>query len=477
MQIATIAVPVAVARVAAPAVGMNKLLKSLAIAALATLTACGGGGGGQTQTGGTGENETPPSEAPTDITIGTPITGTIDSATDVDSFRLPITEEGTLTITTTGAGNPSIRVLDATGMEIPGQQGSYVVTITATILERGGYVTIELYGGTLGQNYMATVHFSVAPVQTPPATDEERDAQGLEVSSDGTIRIGGNVLKVTHFERTDNVWKTGNLNRRSHVTCPGTPSRNTECAYTKTRQYGTVNIPGVGEVTNDVTTDPSDWQGSTDAGFDRLRQLFANSEKDVEELGELYGMQMVHIPVQLWTQDESDRCNVSAGDLACQDIGIHNVDVKSYGGYGQWMVFHTLDMFTTADAVDGVSNIWVGDMGAAFGQLFVDAGGDSRPKEALGSAFWRGAMVGREPATVGATFPDVHGKSEIEYDFGGHTVDVRFSEIVNSRTGSPASEPSFAWTGNSSEQGCIVLYSWPRKPSRQSRPPHYQGVH
>ena len=143
---------------------MTKLkILAVTVAATAMLSGCGGGGGNGTMP----ESGTPPS-----VAIGDQISGTVDSATDVDSFRLPIAEEGTLTITTAGTGNPSIRVLDAAGMEIPGQQGSYVVKITAVILDRGGYVTIEFYGGTVGQTYTATVEFTVSPVQNPPTTDD-----------------------------------------------------------------------------------------------------------------------------------------------------------------------------------------------------------------------------------------------------------------------------------------------------------------
>ena len=132
---------------------------------------------------------------PTDTTIGAPLSGTIDSATDVDAFKIPITDEGTLTITTAGTANPNIRVLDATGAEIPGMQGSYVVVITAVILERGGFITIEFYGGTVGQNYTATTQFQITSTQMPPMTDNPT----AKAKDAGQLLAEGRRLPVRHI--------------------------------------------------------------------------------------------------------------------------------------------------------------------------------------------------------------------------------------------------------------------------------------
>ncbi len=274
-----------------------------------------------------------------------------------------------------------------------------------------------------------------------PKIPENPVGLGLNITAGGQINIGDKVPDVTHFERTDSVFHLPDgTSQRSHVHCPGTDKNNTQCTFTRI----TTLLPGGGksELGPDLLSGLS---GSLDASFSRLRQLLANSD-DVEELGKLHGMSMVNIPVRLWTEEESARCNVSAGDVSCADIRLHDLIVDSYGGYGQWMVFHTLDNFTTEDKDDGVPNIWVGNWGSAFGQLYKNESGPSRPSATLGSAIWSGAMVGREPDSANAIGDEhVHGKSELEYNFSNHTVDVRFTNMVRRKSGNPASEPSWSW--------------------------------
>lgn len=128
------------------------------VAATAMLAGCGGGGGSDNGHAG-GQPEPTPSEPPT-ISLGSTITGTIDSATDVDSFKLPIAQEGTLTIATSGNANPNIRVLDASGTEIPGRRGSWVVDITKDALAKGKHVVVEFFGGTVGESYFGDFMFN-----------------------------------------------------------------------------------------------------------------------------------------------------------------------------------------------------------------------------------------------------------------------------------------------------------------------------
>ena len=136
------------------------------------LAACGGGGGsggsdgpgempGTGNTGGdSGNNDHPdtPADA-TNIMPDSPTAGRIDSATDVDYFRLEITEEGTLVLNTSGSANPFIQVYDAQGNEIPGTAGSWIISITQDILANGGFVIIKISGGISRESYILTTEF------------------------------------------------------------------------------------------------------------------------------------------------------------------------------------------------------------------------------------------------------------------------------------------------------------------------------
>ncbi len=141
----------------------------LAASALLALAACSGGGSGGKQ------NDGPPA-----ITLGERITGTVRSADHVDDRTLPITRPGTLTIATTGSSNRNIRVLDASGAEIPRQAGSWTVTITDAILAKGNYVIIQFYGGTVGESYSATTSFAADPAPDQPAGGGQAIANLLE---------------------------------------------------------------------------------------------------------------------------------------------------------------------------------------------------------------------------------------------------------------------------------------------------------
>ena len=182
-----------------------------ALAALALgllLSACGGGGGGGGNSnngddgspmsgsgndggnsggnndGGDGNNDhsdTP--DGATAISLDSAISGTIDSADDVDHFRLGIESEGTLTIRTSGNADPDIRVYDAGGVEIPGMAGSWIVVIDQSILDKGNYVIVRLSGGTPGESYSAVASFRIdedasmggdtAPIHALPGTFRE----------------------------------------------------------------------------------------------------------------------------------------------------------------------------------------------------------------------------------------------------------------------------------------------------------------
>ena len=147
-------------------------LAALAIFAFA-LAGCGGGSGSGSRTimnGGSTDGQTGGRQIGSDtraaasaIALNESFAGTIASATDSDYFRLPVQAEGILTITTTGNANPQIRAYDATGVEIRGTAGSYVVTITPAILAKGRHVFIEFYGGTAGEAYYGSTELTPSP--------------------------------------------------------------------------------------------------------------------------------------------------------------------------------------------------------------------------------------------------------------------------------------------------------------------------
>ena len=142
----------------------------LSLLATVLLAACGGGGNSPANT------NNPATISP--VEIGTPLGGTVESRSDVDTARVGITQPGTLTITTDGPANRSVRVKDAGGDVIPGTIGSYSILITSEIIAKGDYIVIEFYGGKVGMNYTATTTFNSN--QTSPITP---DITGSNVST------------------------------------------------------------------------------------------------------------------------------------------------------------------------------------------------------------------------------------------------------------------------------------------------------
>lgn len=143
----------------------------------------GNSGGNNDGSGGNNDHSDTPDGATT-ISLDSAISGRIDSATDVDHFRLGIESEGTLTIRTSGNADPDIRVYDAGGVEIPGMAGSWIVVIDQSILDKGNYVIVRLSGGTPGESYSTVASFRIddsdmggdtapPPIHAIPATFRE----------------------------------------------------------------------------------------------------------------------------------------------------------------------------------------------------------------------------------------------------------------------------------------------------------------
>jgi len=92
------------------------------------------------------------------IRVGS-FSGSIDADGEQDEYDLTIEEPGTLTVSTGDTG-PDIRVFDADGDEVPGREGSWIVIIDQSILDRGP-ITIRISGGTAG-TYEAVATFASA---------------------------------------------------------------------------------------------------------------------------------------------------------------------------------------------------------------------------------------------------------------------------------------------------------------------------
>ena len=126
--------------------------------------------------------DTPANATP--ISLGQSFSGRIDSATDVDYFRLPIVTPGRLTVRTSGNANPDIAVFDADGIEIPGIPGSWTGDITQATLDKGEEVRVRFSGGNPGQGYSGSTVFSASqqPVNQPPAIENPFETIRLELT-------------------------------------------------------------------------------------------------------------------------------------------------------------------------------------------------------------------------------------------------------------------------------------------------------
>ena len=199
---------VAVPRISEPGPILNVRLVGAGTAAI-TVTATDPGGLSVSQSFTaqvTDTTEPPPvdhSDTPsgaTPIALGGSFSGRIDSATDVDYFRLPIDEPGTLTITTTGAGDPDIAVFDAAGVEVSGMRGSWIGDILQVHLAKAKYVLVRLFGGNAGQEYSGRTSFLGPPPL--PVVNEPPKPRGPSAQS-GSLPQLDLTLTVLERDNTD----------------------------------------------------------------------------------------------------------------------------------------------------------------------------------------------------------------------------------------------------------------------------------
>ena len=134
----------------------------------------------------------------TAIALSESFQGRIDSADDVDYFRLRVDSPGTLTIRTTGNGDPDIAVFDGAGNEVPGVSGSWIGSITQDILDRGRDLLVRFSGGNAGGEYTGSATLDQTPRTSPelvvgsPSVSDNSPAPGASFTLSVTVQNDGN---------------------------------------------------------------------------------------------------------------------------------------------------------------------------------------------------------------------------------------------------------------------------------------------
>ena len=149
----------------------------------------------------------------TAIAVSESFQGRIDSPNDVDYFRLRVDSPGTLTIRTTGNGDPDIAVFDGAGNEVPGVRGSWIGGITQDILDRGSDVLVRFSGGNAGAEYTGSTTLDQTPQTSPdltvvsPTVSNSSPAVGSQFTLSATVQNDGNgesaATTLRYFRSTD----------------------------------------------------------------------------------------------------------------------------------------------------------------------------------------------------------------------------------------------------------------------------------
>ena len=121
----------------------------------------------------------------TAIELSESFQGRIDSADDVDYFRLRVDSPGTLTIRTTGNGDPDIAVFEGAGEEVQRVSGSWIGRITQEILDRGSDLLVRFSRGNAGGEYTGSATLDQTPQTSPDLV------AGSPTVSDSSPETGG----------------------------------------------------------------------------------------------------------------------------------------------------------------------------------------------------------------------------------------------------------------------------------------------
>ena len=133
----------------------------------------------------------------TAIALSESFQGRIDSPNDVDYFSLRVDSPGTLTIRTTGNGDPDIAVFDGAGNEVPGVSGSWIGSITQEILDRGSDLLVRFSGGNAGGEYTGSATLDQTPQTSPdlsvgsPRVSDSSPAPGASFTLSATVNNDG----------------------------------------------------------------------------------------------------------------------------------------------------------------------------------------------------------------------------------------------------------------------------------------------
>ena len=407
----------------------NRLPAFIPLVLALFVAACGGGGGGGMAVKGPPSTDMPtnPPMVPatdhsdttadaTPIVLNESFSGTITSATDSDYFRLPVEAEGTLTITTTGNANPHIRAYDAAGVEIPGTPGSYIITITPTILAKGQYIFVEFYDGTTGETYSGSAEL------TPNPSLSLADKLRL-------YRTGDPALYMTPRQMKESALDT--LYSATHVVGPAA-------------DFEPFGSRQPHETTNEIRwTEFPDW---LDAGYrsSSFRPVMRHNGVNV------FTATRRHINPE--SEDYQDGCAAPVGGGICvPPPPVQVTALEDYAVLGGWMEHsyfevHSYSICNTANAgCSGSEPDYDLEGGLTIGSDAMTRPTGTNPV-GTGSASWIGIMTGLSFGSNPDSAVRYIGDAQIEIDdLSAPTVDVSFTNIHN--LASAERQPDITWNG------------------------------
>ena len=298
----------------------------------------------------------------------------------------------------------------------------------------GGGGGNDIFGPQVPQGTPGSLGTSPTPPITVRILDKDLNVIHLEMTD--LVRITGGAPAIARLARAGSGTTEVASSRleRITVTCPGSPPNGNKCDETgyivrigdSDRQYW----PGRSYNANDPRTpSPTGLQAYWLNFRPTAYHVDGVAQKEIRaNLVE----RATRNDIRMYTTSEFQR---------------NQVTYVADGGLGDWMTFYVVGF--SEESVDRAQrtastggSVASNYYGVAMGDLHDTTPGDWRPNPTLGSASWRGVVVGREP---GLTNRLVNGDSTLQYDFDTHTVDVFFTNIRR-LDGTSALEPTVSWS-------------------------------